>query len=104
MPNNLRCTTDSEHQCEHIRSFLESEDAVSNLHAGFQNQGGKKQNGSGYQATAIFEFFSFKQTESLNTKRNMAYNMYALRYQFHKHVMYSTPNIMLESKSIDGNI
>ena len=34
MPNNLQCTTDSEHQCEHTQSFLESEDAVSNLHAG----------------------------------------------------------------------
>jgi len=33
MPNNLRCTTDSEHQCEHTQSFLASEGAISNLHA-----------------------------------------------------------------------
>lgn len=33
MPNNLQCITDSEHQCVHTRSFLESEEAVSNLHA-----------------------------------------------------------------------
>lgn len=29
---------------------------------GFQNQGRKKQNGSGYQAIAILEFLSFQQT------------------------------------------
>ena len=38
MPNNLRCTTDSEHQCEHTQSFLASEGAISNLHAGEWNK------------------------------------------------------------------
>lgn len=52
----------------------------------------------------ILEFLRFKQTEILNTKRNMAYNMYVFGYHFHKHVMYSTPNIMLESKYIHENI
>ena len=63
-----------------------------------------KQNESGYQAIATLEFLSFKQTEILNAKRNMPYNMYALGYHFHKHVMYSTPNIMLKSKQIHENI
>ena len=71
---------------------------------GFQNQGREKQNESGYQAIATLEFLSFKQTEILNAKRNMPYNMYALGYHFHKHVMYSTPNIMLKSKQIHENI
>jgi hypothetical protein len=34
MPNNLQCTTNSGHQYERTQSFLVSEGAISNLHAG----------------------------------------------------------------------
>jgi len=77
MPNNLRCTTDSEHQCEHTQSFLASEGAISNLHAGSET------NRSRYQAIAMLECWSIKQTEILDAKRNIADNMYAFGYHFH---------------------